>query len=146
MWKGSSLQGAVALAWVWHKKCSKAPQAPALAPSSPSSSLSWWVPPPRAQQHNSWKASAVLFRSFKAVMVSHEKEEAGQRNYAKATFKKPVSSSNKVGFFAVVAVSSEDRSWYEPCLFIKAGGPGEEEREFVSGEPFQTCRFPGHNW
>lgn len=67
-----------------------------------------------------WKVSAVLFCSFEPVMVRHEKEEAGQCNYGKAMFKKPISSSHEVGFFEVVPVSSEDRRWYEPCLFIKA--------------------------
>lgn len=46
-------------------------------------------------------------------------------------FKKPISSSNEVGFFSTVAVSSEDRRWYEPCLFIKAWGPEEKRTASV---------------
>ena len=81
-----------------------------------------------------WKASAVLFYSFEPAMVRCEKEEAGHCNYGKAMLKLPISSSNEVGFFAVVAVRSEDRRRYEPGLFIRPRGPGEKEAVRVSLE------------
>lgn len=79
-------------------------------------------------------------------MARREKEEAGQCNYRKEVLKKPISSSNEVGFPAVVAVSGGDRRWYEQtrgrCQSSRA--KGGRNSKCVSGEPFQTCGLPDH--
>lgn len=62
-------------------------------------------------------------------MVRHGKEEVGQRNYGKTVFKKPISSSNKVGFSAV-----RTRDGMNLVCSSEPKGPGEEGTASVSLE------------
>lgn len=67
----------------------------------PSSSLTPWVPPLWAQQHGSCGTRPSVPSNLCWFFKKWE-EEPGQCNYGKTMFKRPISSANEIGFFAVV--------------------------------------------